>query len=86
MAGPFFNKFGQTEKYLYEGVFGDEYRDRTAEALFHEAYFVRGQDDPERVAAIREALSDYMMQEYGIDFERDFDWETWRETYESQGA
>jgi len=54
--------------------------DRVAQALFNEAYFNFDISTPERVA-IRETLDDYMMREYGVDFDDIFDWQAWREAY-----
>lgn len=46
--------------------------------LYQEAYFDQEILTPDRVMA-REALESYMWDEYGIDFEVEFDWYGWRE-------
>jgi hypothetical protein len=78
----FASSFGQTEGILWGEVFGD-YRDPVAEALYHEAYFNKGSWESDELSAIRDSLNAYMMDEYGIDFDAAFDWNTWREMYES---
>jgi hypothetical protein len=57
--------------------------DTTAKALYHEAFFAPGDWDPSQLQAIREDLRDYLMNEYGFDFDAEFDWEAWREAYGS---
>jgi hypothetical protein len=86
MSGPFdlSAEFGQTEHYLWDDTFGD-FHDPVAQALFHEAYFVRGSHfSPEELSAIRDNLSAYLQDEYGFDFDQYFDWDTWRDVYENQ--
>lgn len=67
---------------MFDDVTGGDIDDPRAQALFHEAYFHKGSDySPEERAAIRDELSNYLLNEYGIDFDDAFDWDTWRETY-----
>lgn len=73
------------EKQLWEdfdsaGAFDDQH----AQALFHAAYFDTGQSPDDR-AAIRDALEQYLMDTYGIEFDEVFDWDAWRELYEGEG-
>lgn len=56
--------------------------DRIAQTLFHEAYF-NFDIDPNTRAAIRENLDAYLLDEYGVDFESEFDWKAYKEMYES---
>jgi len=80
----YFSEFNLTEQYLWDSTVG-EIRDPTAEALFHEAYFVKDSEyNPSELRAIREALQDYLEDNYGIDFNDQFDWETWRASYAEQ--
>jgi hypothetical protein len=77
-----FVEFTQLENALWDDAFGDAFSDPVAEALFHEAYFVRDSAfSPEELGAIRDSLKDYMRDEYGIDFDAEFDWDAWRESY-----
>lgn len=64
---------------LYD--FGD---DAVAKALYHEAYFSPGMWDAEQRNAIREELREYLLEYYNYDFDEGFDWDAWREAYESQ--
>lgn len=75
--------WGRTERDLWNAfdTFGIT-NDPVAQALFHEGYFVAGVRDADEIVAIRETLADYLSTEYGIDFESEFDWDTWREMYE----
>jgi hypothetical protein len=76
-----FVEFTQLENQLWDNAFG-EFHDPVAEALFHEAYFVRNSSfSAEELGAIRDSLQDYMRDEYGIDFNDVFDWDAWRESY-----
>jgi len=87
MSGPwdYASDFGNVENYLWQDAFGGEFHDPVAEALFHEAYFVRDSSfSPDELSAIRDNLQAYMVDEYGINFAEEFDWQTWREGYESQ--
>lgn len=58
--------------------------DRVAQALFNEGYF--NFDLPsDQINAIRDALDDYLFENYGIDFNDIFDWEAYREAYSDAG-
>jgi hypothetical protein len=84
MSGPFnyFSDFSLTEDYLWQDAFGESFNDPVAEALFHEAYFVRNSSfNADELSAIRENLNAYMADTYGIDFEAEFDWDIWRAAY-----
>lgn len=74
------NDWTSAEASLFEDMFGDEFNDRTAQALYHAGYFDKEYDGDQR-AAIRENLDSYLMDTYGIDFSDSFDWEKWREAY-----
>jgi hypothetical protein len=76
----FVGRFSHTESYLWQDAFGETFRDQTAEALFHAAYFDQDYTTDERVQ-VRRALQEYMAEEYDIDFDEQFDWEAWRESY-----
>lgn len=80
------NDWGQGERDLYFDAFDPvgAYQDTVAQALFNEGYFNRDLDSSDRIA-IREALDDYMWQEYGVDFHEIFDWEAWRDAYGENG-
>lgn len=54
--------------------------DRVAQALFNEGYFNFDITTSER-SAIRDALHDYMIDTYDVDFDEIFDWQAWREAY-----
>jgi hypothetical protein len=77
------DNWGNTERELYTGAFEDTgaYDDRTAQVLFNEGYFNFDIGTDERVA-IRNALDEYLMDEYGLDFDAVFDWDAWRDAYE----
>jgi hypothetical protein len=73
--------FNSTEGNLWSDLVDDlpsALDDRLAQALYHEAYYDHDILTPERIGA-REALEDFMWDEYGIDFEAEFDWDAWRE-------
>lgn len=74
------------ERQLYEDLLGGEresFEDRELQDLFHDALFDLDIDREEREHAYDD-LVDYLYEEYGIDFEADFDWEGYREWYDSQ--
>lgn len=85
MSGPFDflpDGWSPFEKNLYENAFGElPYSDRTAETLYHEAFFNFDAREGE-ITALRDALSQYLAAEYGIDFNSSFDWDSWRDWYE----
>jgi hypothetical protein len=73
---------GLSETYLWNDAFGDEFSDPVAQALFHEGYFVRDSHfSSEELGAIRDNLNAYLADEYGIDFNAEFDWKIWRNAY-----
>jgi hypothetical protein len=76
--------FGDDYGRLYDDVFGGQaelgWQDDFAKMLFDIA-FVHPDESPDVNASARDMLYEWMEQEYGIDFEADFDWETWRELY-----
>ena len=54
--------------------------DNIGQMLFHEALF--DQDlTPEQRDVVYDAMVEYMMDNYGIDFDDVFDWENFREWY-----
>lgn len=76
------NDWSNSERDMWQDAFEPigAFDDRVAQALFNEGYFNFDIDSSDRMA-IREALDDYMMSEYGVDFNEIFDWEAWREAY-----
>lgn len=50
--------------------------------LFDTAYFEEGITPQER-HDVREALSEYLAEEYDVDFDAAFDWEAYRDHYDS---
>ena len=58
------------------------YEDRQLQALYDSALFNHDVSSDDR-AAIIEGLRDYMWDEYGVDFDDVFDWEAYREAYDS---
>jgi hypothetical protein len=83
MSDPFEDLSGAEQSLWISSFASNEnlYYDATAQALFHEAYFNPGGWDKDELSAIRDNLHDYLMDEYGIDFDEVFDWEAWREAY-----
>lgn len=76
--------WNDTERSLYENVLGGEPEiesDPQAQFMYHEALFDK-ELAPEYREQIYYAFIDYLWDEYGIDFEADFDWEAFREWYE----
>lgn len=81
------NSWSDTERSLYENAFEltpDAVNDGTLQALYDNAYFNMDANS-DHISAIREALSDYLMREYDVDFDAVFDWDVWRESYEGDG-
>jgi hypothetical protein len=76
----FIGRWSATEDLLWNDAFGSQFNDQTAQALYHAAYFDQDYSTDERVQ-IRQAFADYLADEYDIDFDDVFDWETWRESY-----
>jgi hypothetical protein len=86
MSDPF-SSFGKLENELWSSMAESAdftfTNDARAMALYHEAYFNPGAWDSSSVQAIRDELHNYMMDQYGYDFEAEFDWDAWREAYEN---
>lgn len=61
------------------------YEDRQLQALYDAALFNHDIASSDR-AAIVNGLREYMWDEYGIDFDDIFDWEAYRESYDSGGV
>lgn len=76
------NDWSDAEKNLWHDTFDPigGFADRQAQALFDAGYFNTDISSDDR-SAIRDALSDYLMDTYGVDFDEVFDWEAWREAY-----
>lgn len=55
--------------------------DPVAQALYNEAFYNWDAREGE-VAAIRDALKEYMWQEYDVWWDDAFDWDAWREAYD----
>lgn len=71
---------------LFDDVLGGEQEimeDRELQFLFHEAYFDRDLFGEYR-ATFQDGLEEYLWEEYGIDFDLDFDWDDYRDWYDSQ--
>jgi hypothetical protein len=64
-------------------VITQESNDEYAQYWFNEYFFNPDLSDSQREEIYREMV-DYMWDEYGIDFEQAFDWEDFREWYDSQ--
>lgn len=76
-------EWGSNEKVMYTDVFeGDEAYDEYVAALYHEAYF-NFDNNRDLKVAFRDRLDEYLLSAYGIDFQQDFDWETYREMYDA---
>ncbi len=56
--------------------------DENLKLLFDVAYFDQDITPDERADA-RDALREYLSEEYGVDFDAAFDWEAYREWYAS---
>lgn len=75
----------ETENNLFDDLLGGEseiMNDPELQDLFHEALFDMDVDERSRAEAYDE-LIEYLWDEYGIDFELDFDWEDYREWYDA---
>jgi hypothetical protein len=74
--------WSDAERELWGGAFGesDTFFDPVAQALFNEGYF-NFDLSTEQIGQIRDTLHDYLIDEYGIDFDQVFDWEAYREAY-----
>lgn len=80
-------EWGETESRLFEDLLaGDSAleNDRLAQALYDEALFNFDLSAEDR-RDIMDTLRDYLWEEYEIDFDDVFDWESWRELYDTAG-
>ena len=77
--------WNETESELYFNMVGDDVdlaNDRTLQFLYDGALF--NEDlNPEDRAAFYWALEEYLWDEYGMDMDDYFDWESYREWYEA---
>lgn len=74
-----------TQRDIFGELLGGEpeiMADGQLQFLFQEAYFDRSLDPADR-ALIQDYLEDYLANEYGIDFNAEFDWDAYREWYDS---
>lgn len=62
------------------GTNPDVLQDKIAQQYFELGYLDRKVGSRTR-AEYRRQFDEYMLNRYGIDFHRDFDWEAWRELY-----
>lgn len=70
-----------TPAQLYDDVMhGEGWHDPFGKMLFDIA-FINTDSQPDVVASARDMLIEWLADEYGIDFEQEFDWDTWREWY-----
>lgn len=77
-----------TEFRLFDDLAGHDSRmfnDPWVQNLYDAALFDYDVSRPDRVA-ILETLRDYMWDNYGVDFDDAFDWEGFREAYDSTQA
>lgn len=80
-------EWGRNETHLFEEFVtgADEAamaNDRLLQALYDEALFNFDLSHEDR-AAIMETMKDYVWDEYGVDFDDVFDWEGYRDAYDS---
>lgn len=82
MAESWFNGFTNSfESDLYDSFAPvDEVDDPVLQSVFHAAYFDFNLPTRDKVAA-REALKDYLLYDYGIDFDTVFDWRAYKAAY-----
>lgn len=70
-------------EFLYDTLgFGEDALDQHAHDLFWDAFY----NDELTISAridIMDSLSDYLFEEYGIDFEEIWDWDDFRSWYDS---
>lgn len=79
------SEWGETEAVLFEKFLEADSaleHDRLAQALYDEAFF-NFDLSPEDRHDIMETLKDHLWDEYGIDFDDVFDWEGYRDAYDS---
>lgn len=77
-----FLDWSDTESQLFEDMAHgtDALDDPLLQALYNAAYFDMDLHGRE-LNAVREALHDYVLDQYDFDFAEFFDWEAWREAY-----
>ncbi len=78
-------EWGEIEFNLYDSVASQHpalYNDRFTQAIYDAALFNWDMQRSDR-AALLEALRDRMWDEYGVDFESVFDWESYRQAYDN---
>lgn len=83
MAG--INEFSNIEFRLFDQMAGHDSRmfnDRMVQTLYDAALFEHDISKQDR-SAILNSLRDYMADNYGVDFDDVFDWEGFREAYDS---
>lgn len=76
--------FGEDYGGLYDDLFRDHSEDAWSDGfakMLFDIGFVHPDEAPDVVASAREMLAEWMAEEYGLDFDQEFDWETWRELY-----
>lgn len=86
MAG--MNDWSEIEFRLYDEMAGANpavYNDRFAQALYDTALFNWDVSREDR-AAVLHGLRDHLWNEYGIDFDDQFDWEGYRAAYDEATA
>jgi hypothetical protein len=78
-----------SERQIFDNLIGGSeaefFDDSYLKIAFHEAMFDRDLAAPTR-AEFRENLEAYLAREYGIDFNDAFDYEAYREWYDSTAA
>ncbi len=75
----------EEEERLFDHLLGGDTflgNDPELQDMFDTAYFDPDATTEDRYMA-REDIRDYLLDEYGIDFDQYFDWEGWRDWYEA---
>lgn len=83
MAG--MNEWGQIEFTLFDSMAANApqlYNDQWMQTLYDAALFDHDISGTDR-GAVLSALRDKMQEEYGLDFDDVFDWDSYREAYDS---
>lgn len=78
-------EWSNVEFQLYNNALGhtpDAFDDRFTQTLYDTALF-NWDISPNERAAVLDALRDRMWDQYGLDFDDVFDWESYREAYDS---
>lgn len=74
------------ERQIFLDCFGDTPdlgNDAIVQALFHESFFEMDTHSASQIDSLRDTLGAYCEDQYDFDFDQAFDWEEWREFYES---